>query len=64
MISAPSTTPAKMYETNFSVSGEMVHYGESSISTFEQFFASIDKIFVLGGRLGTRLELYEDLGSS
>ena len=34
---------------------ETAHYGKSSISIFQQLFASIDKIFVLGGRLGTRL---------
>ena len=28
---------------------------KSSISIFEEIFASIDKIFILGGRLGTRL---------
>ena len=37
---------------------------KSSISIFEHFLACIDKIFILGGRLGTRLKLYEDLGSS
>ena len=31
------------------------HYAKSSVSIFEQFFAIIDKIFVLGGRLDTRL---------
>ena len=34
---------------------EIVHYGKSSISIFRESFASIDKIFFLGGRLGTRL---------
>ena len=34
---------------------ETAHYGKSSISIFQQLFASIDKIFILGGRLGTRL---------
>ena len=35
-----------------------------SISIFERYFANIDNIFILGGRLGTRLSLYEDLRSS
>ena len=30
---------------------EIPHYGK----TFQQFFASIDKIFILGGRLGSKL---------
>ena len=34
---------------------EIVHYGWSKISIFEEAFASIDKILILGGRLGTRL---------
>ena len=31
------------------------HYGECSISIFPEFFASIDKMFVLRGRLSARL---------
>ena len=34
---------------------EIAHYGKSSISVLLEFFASIDKIFILGGRIGTRL---------
>ena len=34
---------------------ETEHYGKSSNCFFQQFFANIDKIFILGGRLGTRL---------
>ena len=30
-------------------------YGNSSISIFQELFASIDKIFISGVRLGTRL---------
>ena len=41
----------------------MAHYWQSSILTFEQFFASIDEIFILGGRLCTRLKFSEDLRS-
>ena len=36
---------------------------KSSTSIFEQFFASIDKILIFWGRLGTRLWLYEGLRS-
>ena len=43
----------KIYETS---SFEIAHYRDSSISILHQeFFAAIDKIFILGGRLGTRL---------
>ena len=31
---------------------------------FKQFYASINKIFILGGRLGTRLKFYGDFRSS
>ena len=31
------------------------HYEKSSVSVFQEFFVSIDKIFTLGGRLGSRL---------
>ena len=34
---------------------------KSSISTFQELFASIDKIFILGVRLSTRLWFYEVL---
>ena len=39
----------------------MAHYGKSSSSFFKEPFASIDKIFFFGGRLGTSLQLYEAL---
>ena len=35
---------------------EIKQYRKKSVSIFEQLFASIDKIFILGGRLGTRLQ--------
>ena len=44
---------SKIFETN-SISWEIAHCGKSSISTFKQFFASIDEILILGVRLGTR----------
>ena len=34
---------------------EIAHYEKSLISIFKESYASIDKIFFLGGRLGTRL---------
>ena len=34
---------------------EKAPYGKSSISIFQEFFASIDKMLILGARLGTRL---------
>ena len=36
-----------------------MHYGKILISVFQEFFASIDKIFILAGGLGTRLSFYE-----
>ena len=38
---------------------EIAHYGKNLISVFQELFASIDKIFILAGRLGTRLSFYE-----
>ena len=38
---------------------ELAQYGKSLISIFQEFFASINKIFILAGRLGTRLSFYE-----
>ena len=42
----------KIFEKN---SCEMAHYGKILIPIIQVFFASINKIFVFGGRLGTRL---------
>ena len=36
-------------------SREIAHCSKSSISIFQQFFGSIDKIFISGESLGTRL---------
>ena len=38
---------------------EIANYEKSLISVFEEFFASINKIFILEGRLDTRLLFYE-----
>ena len=38
---------------------EIAHYGKSLISVFQRFFATINKIFILAGRLSTRLSFYE-----
>ena len=38
---------------------DIAHYGKSLISVFQQFFTIIGKIFILAGRLGTRLPFYE-----
>ena len=40
---------------------EIAHYGESSISIFQEFFASIDETFILRGRKSTRMQFYEVL---
>ena len=38
---------------------EIAHNGKSIISVFQEFSASINKTFLLAGRLGTRLSFYE-----
>ena len=43
----------KIFETNSSF--YVKHCMESLIFTFQKIFASIDQIFILEGRLGTRL---------
>ena len=52
LVNIPDKVPATIHRI-FSCKTE--HYGKSSISIFQQFFASIDTIFILGGKLGTRL---------
>ena len=42
---------------------EIVHYKKSSISFFQEFFESVDKILIFGGRLSNRLQFYEVLRS-
>ena len=46
-----TTILAKIFHTNC----EIATYGKSSISIFHEFFASIDKILILGARLSTRV---------
>ena len=50
----PETTTDKTLEKNLSFMGNSV-LRTSSVSFFKESFASYDKIFFLGGRLGTRL---------
>ena len=50
-----AATVNKIFETNSSFLCEIGHYGKSSISVFQKTFAGIEKIFILGGRLGTKL---------
>ena len=40
---------------NPAISCEIVHYGRSKISIFEETFANIDKTLILWGRLDTGL---------
>ena len=35
------------------------HYGKTLISVFQDIFASMNKIFILEGRLGTRKSFFE-----
>ena len=41
------------------ISCEIAHNGKSLISIFQEFSSSINKTFILAGRLGTRLSFYE-----
>ena len=50
---------AKYTETNSSFHVKILHHGKSLISVFQEFFASINNIFILAGTLGTRLSFYE-----
>ena len=49
----------KIYETNSSFHVKYRTTRKSLTAVFQEFFASIEKIFLLGGRLGTRLSFYE-----
>ena len=49
-----TTITHKVSETNSSVHGNSAH-GKSLISNFQQFFSSINKIFIWTRRLSTRL---------
>ena len=49
------TNPDKIFERNSSFYLKIIHNGKSSISIFKGFGASIDKIFILEERLGTKL---------
>ena len=51
---ALTTIPGKIFEAD-QFSCEMIQYGKSSTPIFKDFFASIDKTFILKERLGTRL---------
>ena len=37
---------------------EIAHYGKILISVFQEFFASINKIFIFAGGLGTTVSFY------
>ena len=50
-----STTIHKIFETNSSFHVKESALRESSISIFQLFFTSIDKSFILGRGLSTRL---------
>ena len=51
------------FETKLSFPCEIANDGECLISVFKDFFASIDKILILGGRLASRLSFYGALRS-
>ena len=51
--SNPATIMDKVFETNPSF--HVAHYGKCPIWIFQEFVASTDRFFILGGRLGTRL---------
>ena len=51
----PETTMEKILEKKIQFSYETAHYAKSLIFTLQKFFASIDKILILGVWMGTRL---------
>ena len=60
MSSELTTTIHEIFETNSSFHVKWYNTGNLIlililISVFQEFFASIDKIFILAGRLGTEL---------
>ena len=55
-----SFNQSKNIETfNLWFSCQIAHYGKGLIAVFRGFFASINKFFILTGRLGTRLSFYQ-----
>ena len=54
----PETVIDKILETNSGFYVIIAHYVKSLISVFLRVFASIKKIFILPGRLGTRILFY------
>ena len=57
MRNSATAAMAKVFGTHCGIA----HYGKGLISIFHQFFASIDKVFILGGSLGARLQFHEVL---
>ena len=53
-----STIAHKIFETSSSFH-KIADNGKSLISVFQEFTATINKTFILAGRLGTRLSFYE-----
>ena len=52
-----STIIHKIFGTCANLGVKYRTYGKGLTSVFQEFFASINKIFILAGRLGTRLFL-------
>ena len=55
----PETIIDKILETNSGFYVIIAHYVKSLTSVFLRVFASIKEIFILPGRLGTRILFYE-----
>ena len=45
----------KIFEINFQFRLKWYNFEKGSLSNFKSFFTGIDKVFILGGRLSTRL---------
>ena len=54
----------ELFETNASFLMKQSTTGKLTFSIFEEFFASTDEIFVLGGRLGTIIIIIIELTHS
>ena len=49
----------EIFDSNSAQHMKIAQHGKSLLSVFQEFYASINNIFILPWRLGTRLSFYE-----
>ena len=54
------TISYKIFETNYSFHVKWRTTGKGLIAVFQDFFASLNKILIFAGGMGTGLSFYED----